>query len=575
VSDTHPIDWPRRSGSQISGREWLLAATAILVVSALLSFRSVYEPDLWWHLAQGREDAAGRLVRTNVFSFNYPEYRQHYTSWLFDTAAFLAWSMSRDIGVQLLQAAVLAVTLAVLYSACRRLADPAACASVMVLGVFVLEPRAIPRPHLVSFLGIALCVWAIGRATASRSWTPLGWSIPIVALWSNFHVECVFGAGVLGCFVAGELARPSSLARRDAARAALVVAACGAALLANPYGIGILRYLYENASVPQIVNIAELRPPYLPNYRAFYFYAVIAAALMASQPKRLRAWELLALVVLALAGFRFLRLTPLLFLVSAPILAERLGAWIPRPLDRRAVIVTSLLAGMMVSRLPLRAYVEEWRPGRGALSAPGVFSPGAAAFIRTTGLAGPVFNSFNIGGFLAWSLYPSVRTFQDTRLQAYPPRHLPSIMEASASQQAWDTLMRPVDWAVLSRPSPNQLSGAGRFPRDAWATVFWDDATEIVVRRSSAYRQLVADREYRWLTPDADPLRVAERLSSTEAGEVREEVRRHLTEQPDSVAASIVACADGQITACALLEHLAASRPFLRDVLERARRIQR
>ena len=548
---------------------------AILAASALLSFRSVYEPDLWWHLAQGREDAAGRLVRTNVFSFNYPDYRQHYTSWLFDTAAYLAWSTSRDLGVQVLQAAVLAVTLAVLYSACRRFAGPAACASIMILGIFVLEPRAIPRPHLVSFLGIALCVRAIGRAMAAKSWAPLGWAIPVVAVWSNFHVECVFGVGVLGCFAVGELARPSSLSRRDAARAAFIVAACGAALLANPYGIGILRYLYENASVPQIVNIAELRPPYLPNYRAFYFYAALAAALIVSQPKRLRAWELLALAVVALAGFRFLRLTPLLFLVSAPMAAGRLGAWIPRPLDGRAAIITSLLASAMVSRLPLKAYVEEWRPGQGALSAPAVFSPGAVAFIRTTGLAGPVFNSFNIGGYLAWSVYPTVRTFQDTRLQAYPPGHLPSIMDASSSQQAWDALVRRVDWAVLSRPSPNQLSGAGRFPRDAWATVYWDDAAEIVVRRTSPYHQLIAAREYRLLTPDADPLRVAERLSSSEAGAVREEVRRHLTEQPDSLAAAIVACADRQPTACEMLERRAASRPSLKSALDRARQLQK
>ena len=33
-----------------------------LAAAALLSFRPIYEPDLWWHLAQGRENAAGHLV---------------------------------------------------------------------------------------------------------------------------------------------------------------------------------------------------------------------------------------------------------------------------------------------------------------------------------------------------------------------------------------------------------------------------------------------------------------------------------------------------------------------------------
>ena len=53
-----------------------LAAFLILVGAVVLAFRPIYEPDLWWHLAQGRENAQGRFVRTNVFSFGYGDYRQ-------------------------------------------------------------------------------------------------------------------------------------------------------------------------------------------------------------------------------------------------------------------------------------------------------------------------------------------------------------------------------------------------------------------------------------------------------------------------------------------------------------------
>ena len=51
-------------------------ATGLLIVAAAaISFRAVYEPDLWYRLAQEREVAAGRIVRTNLFSFTYPDYR--------------------------------------------------------------------------------------------------------------------------------------------------------------------------------------------------------------------------------------------------------------------------------------------------------------------------------------------------------------------------------------------------------------------------------------------------------------------------------------------------------------------
>ena len=71
-------------------RTALLFSLAV-AAAGVLSFRGIYESDLWWHLAQGREAAAGRLVRTNVFNFNYPDYPQAYTSWLYDLAGYLAW----------------------------------------------------------------------------------------------------------------------------------------------------------------------------------------------------------------------------------------------------------------------------------------------------------------------------------------------------------------------------------------------------------------------------------------------------------------------------------------------------
>ena len=90
-------------------------------------------------------------------------------------------------------------------------------AAVLVVGFFLLEPRAIPRPHLVSFRRDGRVHAARSNVAArSRSPAPLLASIPIVALWSNLHVECVFGVLLIGLFALGELARPTVLTRRDA-----------------------------------------------------------------------------------------------------------------------------------------------------------------------------------------------------------------------------------------------------------------------------------------------------------------------------------------------------------------------
>lgn len=463
----------------------LLLAVAVAAAS-VLSFRAIYEPDLWWHLAQGREAAAGRLVHTNVFNFIYASYPQPYTPWLFDLGAYLAWRAAGGAGIQVAQAALLALTFVLTFRACRQRAATSAVLAVLVLGFFVLEPRAIPRPHLASFAGIAACTFVIERARRAASARPLVWAIPIVALWSNLHVECFLGVLLIGLFAAAELVRPSALTRREAVRGLAIAGGCLAATLVNPYGWGLERYVAENWQVPQFLNIAELRPAYLPNYRAFFVYLAVGTALLLWRARTAALWEIVAAVVYAALGVKFLRFTPLVFLVTAPLLAERLTGLMSRGLDGRALVVTALATGIITARQPIAAFTRI-DVGNHAVAPPEFFPPDFGRVVRKAGLHGPVFNSMNLGGFLAWELYPQVQIFQDARLQAVPPEHFLAILKASRDPNDWEALLQGIDWAVISLPRPNELSGAGHFPDATWATVFEDQAVRVVVRRGGRF----------------------------------------------------------------------------------------
>ena len=488
---------------------WISAIAA----AAILSFRPIYEPDLWWHLAHGRENLTGHIVRTNLFSFTYPDYRQRYTSWLFDTGSFVAWQIAGPVGIQAGQALLLTAALLILFAACRVRAPAWSAAAVLALGFFILEPRAIPRPHLVSFAGLAASAWLIERSMAKRTAAPLWWTVPLIAVWSNFHVECVFGVLLLAVFSMAELIWPSWLTRRQAWQAVGIATLAGLATMLNPYGWGLAAYLYENLSVPRIVAIAELQPPRLPAYRAFFAYLVLTGGLLAAQPRRLTLSEAAIAIVFGTLGVMHLRETPLVLLATAPMVAARLSALTARGLDYRAILITTFAGALALSRIPLPLLFTEFRAGRAAVEPPQFFSPQAVAFIQQKGLEGPVFNSHNLGGYLTWSLYPRVRIFQDSRLQAYPPEHFRRIIEASASQEAWNALVAGVDWAVISVRRPNQLAGTGRFPATDWASVYQDDAIEIVVRRKGKFSAGLASA-----APANETVQRTARLVPAEAG---------------------------------------------------------
>jgi hypothetical protein len=462
-----------------------------IAAAAVLSFRPIYEPDLWWHLAQGRENAAGRIVHTNLFSYTYPDYRQLYDSWLFDLSFYLAFQRLGGAGVQLLQATFVTLTLILLFAACRVRAPAWSAAAVLALGVFVIEPRAIPRPHVVSFAALAACTLLIEIAVARRSLRPLWLAAGVIAVWSNFHVECVFGVVLLGAFAASEWVWPRRLTRGEAAGALAVAVVAAAATLLNPYGWGLWRYLYENLSVQSVVAVAELLPPPLRSYRAFYVYLALAAALLATDRRAFSLSEAVVFIAFGVFGVLHLRETPLVLCVTAPAVAWRLAGLTGRGVDYRAILVTSVCAGLALSRIPPPVLLRGFEAGSMAVEPPQFFSRDAIDFAGRAGLSGPVFTSVNLGGYVAWKMYPAARVYQDTRFQAYPPGHFRSTIAASESQREWDRAVAGADWAVVSVPRPNQLSGVGRFPVSEWRSVYQDDAVEIVVRKNGRFGAVV------------------------------------------------------------------------------------
>jgi hypothetical protein len=173
------------------------------------------------------------------------------------------------------------------------------------------------------------------------------------------------------------------------------------------------------------------------------------------------------------------------FLVTAPLVAGGFTRLLSRGLDPRALLATVLAGSIITARQPV-SVLGRLDAGTHALAPPEFFPPDFGHRMRTAGLHGPVFNSLNLGGFLAWELYPDARIFQDARLQAVPPQHYLATLEASRDPDKWEAMLRGIDWAVISLPRPNELSGAGHFREPAWATVFEDQAVRVVVRRGSS-----------------------------------------------------------------------------------------
>ena len=155
-------------------------------------------------------------------------------------------------------------------------------------------------------------------------------------------------------------------------------------------------------------NLVEWHPPYLwgPPY-AFDVLLYLAAGVLIYSWRRVRWSDWALFAALATASLMAFRNTPLMAFLAPVVIASyfpfqlrlpRQTAWLP-PLLLAIALVFGLRNG---SFFQLRA--ATWK-----------FPAGAADFILQNHVAGPLFNTWEDGGYLIWRLWPGQRVFIDGR----------------------------------------------------------------------------------------------------------------------------------------------------------------
>lgn len=225
---------------------------------------------------------------------------------------------------------------------------------------------------------------------------------PLALVWANCH-----GGFFLGWVVLAAYGVEALLLRRDRRRLWLAAACAIAASGINPNGFGVVATLFAYRRSPMTANLIEWRPASLwgPPYALdILLYAAALALLLSWRRVRPAHWMLFAAFAAAtLMAFRnaplIAFLAPVLIAAYFPLRFRVPGwlAWAPPVLA--AAAVTAVLAE---GRPQLR--VAEWP-----------LPAGAADYLAAHPPAGPIFNTYEQGGYLIWRLAPGTRVFIDGR----------------------------------------------------------------------------------------------------------------------------------------------------------------
>jgi hypothetical protein len=372
-----------------------LALSVVAVLAAGLAWKSgnpVYDPDTWWHLKVGELVVKNRAVpETDPFSRMGRETPTRWVaySWLFEVGLYELHDATPD-GVYRMRAALVGLSAATLLGfVLGRVGSTRLGVIATVAAAATLLPLATERPWHVT---IAFTTVTLAAVTAVREGAPVwrvAWLPLLFVLWANVHIQFVLGWGVLGlaCLFPGSAKRTHVLA---------LAAACGVAVLVNPYHVRLLGVVWEYATQAQALRlVGELNPPELTDPVAWVVIGLSIAAVVRAVPAR----DGFSILLVAAGAFFALRMQRDLWfgvLTSAAVLGPMCGV---RPTARWGLGILVLVLGTSFLAHPLRSSDH----GNDA-----EYPVHATTFVREHQLPGPLFNDFDWGGYLIRALpeYP-------------------------------------------------------------------------------------------------------------------------------------------------------------------------
>lgn len=453
------------------------------LVAFALGLKQLREPDVWWQLLSGRWMIEhGQVTRTDMFSFTMAGHSWVNVKWLYEIIIGLLEKMTGPEGVILLQACVNVTIVYLLFRIiklfCEQLKQPVsdfAIALGALLFLALVEYRMASRPEMVSHLMCTVYLFIIWR-NPTLQWKKIWVLVLLQCIWANMHEGYPVGMVMIGTLIAGNfiafILNKDKAYLQQAIRAAIVFAAAGIAILANPNTVQlwkqpfeIYRQVWANKYTTELYSVSN------PDYwtiQAKWHVALLAAVCLfwierfvvgiknKSNKVLTTPTAITYLLLIPLFGYLSLdanRNIPFSQIILYPSVVYML-VWTAGSLklqnislyqlvSKRSIAIISIAAVIFyVSIITNSYYKATASPNRYGIHVSMLHNPtGAAEFIKANKIKGPAFSDYFVSSYLLWSLYPQFKSYIDLRdLDVFPVPFFDDYFDMYNNPQKFDSL---------------------------------------------------------------------------------------------------------------------------------------
>ncbi len=486
-------------------RRFVLALTllAILIMAARVSV----DTDTWWHLRSGSWMVEnGRILRTDPFSLTRQGQDWIYPGWLAQVMLFGIYQAMGFAGLNLFTALMVVLALGLLWPAMD--GPPLMKAFVLVLAATASGVYWAARPHILSFVLSSAFLLILTQVKRGR--LRLLWVLPpLMVVWVNVHGGFAFGFLFMVLFLAGEVVdllidigpRKRRLAEAWQARKTIILGlvmvglGCALACMLNPHGPQMLLYPFKTVSIGVLRDyIQEWQSPdfHQLELQPFLLLLFLSMGTLALSSRRKTAAELLLLFILAAMSLLAARNIAQFALIGAIVLANHShavlepllrdlpkGKQIPerfaKTINMILLLLAAVLAGIKIASVSTveinQQAIDDRHPTR------------AVVYLQDHHPEGPLFNSYNWGGYVVWALYPDYLSFVDGRTDLFDDEILNEYLQLWRADQDWEAVLER--WDIhLTMLEPEAPLNDALLDR-GWQQLYADEQTVVLARGAS------------------------------------------------------------------------------------------
>lgn len=476
--------------------------------------------DLGRHIKNGElllEDSS--ILTKNVYSYTHPDSRWVNHHWGSGLLSYAVWSIFGFAGIQIVFILLSFAALAVFLFLGKSYAGWGITGLIALAALPLLGERTEVRPEVISYLFAGLFFLLLCRYRESEgdrsahtyNRTQLLkpenalWLLPFIeVLWVNTHVYFLLGPLILGAFLLESL-----LVRRAVfLNLFSVFLATVAAMLVNPFGIKAFtaavtifeNYGYRLAENQPVWFMEKIMPE--PNFLIFklLFGLLVLSFIFVIVRRRhlLRLSHLFVSAGIGLMTWFAIRNLTLFGLFFIPVVAANArGLW-GDYLENRTL--TKVAAGFAAAAcifflfFNVPRYFPYWREfGFGLESG----NSAAIEFLSENKITGPIFNNYDIGGYLIFHLFPREKVFVDNRPEAYPVEFFTEqYIPMQEDEEKWRGALsrygfNAIVFAYHDATPWGQQFLVSRIQDQEWAPVFADRKVLVLIRRNKENEPLI------------------------------------------------------------------------------------